>query len=470
MPGLQSCLEIGKSTILNTQSHIQTISHNIANADNKTYARQKVVQSTNPPFLGQGGWFGAGASIDRVLQQRDAFVERRLMSSISMQADYKARSTQFGIAGAYLADDGETGISKALGRFWDAWDSLGLNPSGASEKMIVRQSAEQLASVVGQAYTDLVNNAQEIEGQVKGDVTKVNSLLSQIAQYNGEIVKYQNGGQQMPNDLLDMRYRAVTELAELIPVKYTEQSNGSLTIEVQDYSSSITLVSGTQAGALAYDTANHRVTYSDTQTPPGTYPAGGDTSGNSLSGGEIQGLLHVYRAVGTSHDLAFTLANPNDPSLTYLDRLNAFAATLITSVNTAHNQSGGTDVFDAGVLGAGFKASDLRVASSFQPNGAEAVNLADLQQQTQTALGGVTLGGYLSDIQNRIGLDQEATSTQYDIQSALRLQLETEQQSVSGVSIDEEMIDLLKQQQIYQAATKVVTHTAEMLNAVINMV
>ena len=470
MPGLSYTLEIAKGTISNTQSQIQTISHNISNADSKTYARQKTVQVTSSPVFTRDGWFGTGATIDRVVQQRDQYVERRLMDSISKEADYKARYTQFGIASDYLADDGENGISKILGQFWDSWDALSLNPTGAAEQMSVQQNAEQLASVVRQAYTNLMSNAQEIESQVQGDVTKVNSLLTQIAQYNGEIVKKQFGGQQMPNDLLDMRYKAVTELAELIPIKYTEEANGSLTVDLQGSAFTATLVDGAQSGSLAYDQTSHSVTYTDAQSSTGTYLTAGDASLSSSSGAEIQGLLVAYTAVGTEHDLAFSLANPNDPSLTYLDRLNAFAATVITSFNTANNQNGGTDVFDASLLGSGFTAGDLKVATGFVPNGAEAANIADLQRQAQTDLGGVTLGQYLSGIQSRIGLDQQQATTQYGFQSTLRLQLEAEQQSASGVSIDEEMIDLLKQQQIYQAAAKIITHTNEMLNAVINMV
>ncbi len=470
MPGLQHCLEISKGTILNTQAQIQTISHNIANADQKTYARQQAVQVTNPALLARDIWFGTGATLDRVVQQRDQFVERRLLDAISKEADYKARSMHFGIVSNYLADNGDSGISKILGQFWDSWEALNLNPTGASEKTNVSQIAEQLADVVGQTYERLVSNAQEIENQVQGDVTKVNSLLSQIAEYNGEIVKKQFGGQQMPNDLMDLRYKALTELAQLLPVKYTEEPNGSITVAVQDYSSSITLVSGTQAGSLSYDATNHRVVYADAQDPPSSFPASGDPSGNTLSGGEIQGLLQVYQTVGTAHDLAFTLANPNDPSLTYLDRLNAFAATLITSVNAVHTQNGGSKVFDDSSLGAAFKASDLKVDSGFQPNGAEALNIADLQHQTRTELGGVDFGQYLSGTQSRIGLQQRQATTQLEFQSTLRLQLEAEQQSASGVSIDEEMVDLLRQQQIYQAAAKIISHTAEMLDAVINMV
>ncbi|MHC1745229.1 MAG: flagellar hook-associated protein FlgK [Syntrophobacteraceae bacterium] len=468
MPGLSYTLEIAKGTISNTQSQIQTISHNIANADSKTYARQKTVQVTGSPVFTRDGWFGTGATIDRVVQQRDQYVERRLMDSISKEADYKARFTQFGIASDYLSDDGENGISKVLGQFWDSWDALSLNPTGAAEQMSVQQNAEQLASVVRQAYTNLVNNAREIESQVQGDVTKVNSLLTQIAEYNGEIVKKQFGGQQMPNDLLDMRYKAVTDLAELIPIKYTEQPDGSLTVELQNSSSTVTLVDGTQAGSLAYDQTAHSVTYTDALSATGTYLTAGDALLSSTSGAEIHGLLAAYTAVGTEHDLG--LLNPNDPSFTYLDRLNAFAATLVTSANTANNVNGGTDVFDASLLGPGFNAGDLLAATGFVPNGAEAVNIADLQRRAETDLGGVTLGQYLSGIQNRIGLDQQQATTQYEFQSTLRSQLEREQQAAAGVSIDEEMVDLLKQQQIYQAAAKLITHTAEMLNAVINMV
>ncbi|NTU47887.1 MAG: flagellar hook-associated protein FlgK, partial [Syntrophobacteraceae bacterium] len=83
MPGLSLTLETAKSTLLNTQVQIQVTSHNIANAENKSYARQKAVLTTNPPTLTHGGWLGTGASVESVVQSRTEFIEQRLMRGVS---------------------------------------------------------------------------------------------------------------------------------------------------------------------------------------------------------------------------------------------------------------------------------------------------------------------------------------------------------------------------------------------------
>jgi len=77
---------------------------------------------------------------------------------------------------------------------------------------------------------------------------------------------------------------------------------------------------------------------------------------------------------------------------------------------------------------------------------------------------------YLSRTQEQVGLDQQDALSEADFQAALLEHLQAQQQSVSGVSIDEEMVDLIKFQQIYQAAAKVITHAAEMLDTAIQMV
>jgi len=462
MGGLSATLEISKNTLLNSQVWIQTASHNIANADNKAYARQKAVTVTNPPYVSQEGYLGMGASIESVVQVRDGFIERRLIDTISKEAQYQTESSHLSSVESAIWDDGEQGLSDVLSSFWDAWEGLNKDSTGASQKIVVTESAKSLASTIKSIYDSMVESAQSTEKEVTNATGDVNSLLSKIADYNSAIVAAEAGGGQPANDLRDKRYQAITELAEFLPVKSTEEANGAVTLTIQDNSIDITLVSGNQAGSLQYDETAHQLTYTDYEAS--TY------NHDSLSGGSIEGLLNVYESTGTSHDMDFVLANPNDSSLTYLDRLNAFAYTLINNVNSTHSLAGGSNVFDASVLGPDFNAGKISVDSSFVPDAARALSVSDLQDQTITELGDTTFSGYLGDIQQRIGIDVKNASSKADTQGALRRQLEEQQQSVSGVSIDEELVSMLQYQQIYQAAAKMIQATSEMLDTVIQMV
>jgi flagellar hook-associated protein FlgK len=444
MARLTGSLEIAKNTLLNTQAYIQTASHNIANADNSAYARQKVVQVTSYPLLTRAGWLGSGASLEKIVQQRDAYVDERLLQSRSKQSMYDAEATQLRIAAGYLSDDGESGISGALGNFWDAWDALNQNPGGEAEKTVVTERARSLAEAIRGAYSQLEGQADTIEEEVEARITDAQSLLEDIAEYNKEISLAEGRTKQSANDLRDRRHQALMDLAELVPIEYEEAGNGSITVKLLGTPADVELVNGNTAATLAYDGTNHVMTVDAQQV-------------NSLEGGTIQGLLTSLTEIGIPP--GSIPADPNDSSLSYIDRLNGFANALITQVNSLHSTS---PVFT------GTTAADIAVDGSFEPDGDLALQMAELQNQSGT-VGTGTFDDYLGDIQNQIGLDVEKAEGQMDFYSSLSEQLLSEQQSISGVSIDEEMVELLKQQQIYQAAAKIVQYTSEMLDTVINM-
>ena len=455
MSSLTISLEVARSTLLNTQVQMGTVSQNIANADNPAYARQKALLATNPALKTAAGYLGTGARVDQIIQQRDQYVERSLMRSIASQSDYEARATALATVGAQLLDDGDEGISSALGTFWDAWEALSQNPSGLSERTAVTQATTNLASVIRDASSRLADTAADLELEVRSEVGTVNGLLERIASLN-EAIRLSEGGGQSANDLRDLRYQALTNLAESLPISYQEETNGTLTITIEDASTEITLVSGHEYGELGYDTTEHQLTYTDYQSS--TY---GDFE---LSAGRLNGLMTVFRATGTANDLAYVLDNPDAPDLTYADRLNAFASMLITEVNGAF----GADVFS------GTDATDIELDSGFaldpDLDADLALSVAALQENKFDELGGSTFSGYLSSIQQQLGLDEQNAAAQGSFYESLRLQLENQQQSVSGVSLDEELVDLLRLQQVYQAAAKIVQYTSAMMETIMEMV
>jgi len=455
MSSLTISLEVAKSTLLNTQVQMGTVSQNIANADNPAYARQKALLATNPALKTAAGYLGMGARVDQIIQQRDQYVEWSLMRSIASQSDYEARATALATVGAQLLDDGDEGISRALGTFWDAWEALSQNPSGLSERTAVTQATTNLASVIRDASSRLADTAADLELEARSEVGTVNGLLERIASLN-EAIRLSEGGGQSANDLRDLRYQALTTLAESLPISYQEETNGTLTITIKDASTEITLVSGHEYGELGYDTTEHQLTYTDYQ---------GSTYGDfELSAGRLNGLMTVFRATGTANDLAYVLDNPDAPDLTYADRLNAFASMLITEVNDAF----GTDVFS------GNDASDIEINSGFtldpDLDADLALSVAALQENKFDELGGSTFSGYLSSIQQQLGLDEQNAAAQSSFQKSLRQLLQNQQQSVSGVSLDEELVDLLRLQQVYQAAAKIVQYTSAMMETIMKMV
>jgi flagellar hook-associated protein FlgK len=444
MAGLTSTLEIARRTLLNEQILIQTASHNIANAENKTYARQKVTLTTNAPERIPSGWMGTGASIDRIIQVRDQYIERQLMTSTAQESDFRTRASFLELIGTYLKDDGNTGISQDLGRFWDAWDALSTNPDGIVAREGVISAAERLAGTLKSANSDLSALKEKIQTQTGDTVTKINTLLSRIADYNNSISGVEYNGRQA-NDLRDLRYKAIADLSELAGITYAEETDGSITVSLKDGATSVTLVSNEKAGSLSFSQSTGLVSYKDAD--------GNDVAPdpNDLSGGTLAGLL--ASAQKTSD---------------FSDRIDTLAGELIEQVNDLYDSTHAQTVFD------GNSAADIAVNSTFRTPGNiladQASDIADLEDTELADLDDSRFVDYLGAVQQQIGMDQEDAASRADFQQALAEHLETQRQSVSGVSVDEEMIDLLQFQQVYQAAAKVVNTTRELLDTVIGMV
>lgn len=441
MGGLSSTLEIAKSTLLSEQVHIQVTSHNIANADNKAYARQRAVQVTNPATITSAGWVGNGARITRITQDRDQWVEGQLMGSVSREFDFKTRASLLASIGSYLKDDGDSGLSSDLGEFWNSWDMLSQSPGGMSERNGVLSASKALTQTLRTRYGDLASLSEDVKDQTASTVSQINALLARVADYNKTITKLEST-QRKANDLRDLRHQALMDLSKLVHIDSTEQANGSVLVSLTDGANTVDLVSDQYSGKVQYDRVTQSLSYVD------AYGNAVSPVSNSLAGGSLNGLLY---ALGKTNE--------------YMVHLDTFATALISAVNGLHDTP---PVFE------GTSAGDIQVSGGFQVlaniDGTKALGMADLQNQGLSDLGGARLSEYLAGIQQGIGLDQQEALSRGDFNEALVLELEAHQQSVSGVSIDEEMIELLKHQQIYQAAAKVATTANEMLKTTIEMV
>lgn len=450
MAGLTLTLETAKDTLLNSQVAIQTSSHNISNADNATYSRQVVSFATNPAIRIGSGYLGTGAHAASITQMRDGYVEQKLSDATSQESMYKTLLSRLQSVQASVADDGSTGISQAMGAFWSAWNTASSNPAGQTEQTGVYQSANNLVNTISNAYQSLKSTADtDLPKAIGDDVTKVNSLLSQLADYNQQIMKNETPGHPA-NDLRDARYGVMQQLSALVPTKFTEDAaTGAVTATMNDGGTAVTLVSGSMSGSLQYSASTHLLSYTQADGTSVTPAA------NSVSGGEIGGLLTASSDVES-----------------YIQKLNDFTGALITQVNSIHTQGGGPSVFS------GTDASNIAVVSGFMSGqdpateASRALQISQLQDAT-VSFGATpvssTFSGYISGFQQQIGLDEQNASTQADFNSTLVSNLTAQQQSVSGVSIDEETVDMLKYQQIYQAAAKIVSMAADMLKTVIDM-
>ncbi len=425
MASLALTLNTAEQTLINTQTELATSSNNISNANTPGYARQTAVQVENPEIPTTYGWAGAGASIQTISQTRDDFLEQQLMSATTSDSQYASLSTQQTTIQAAASDSGSNGISQALGNFFDSWSTLAQNPTGTSQQTTVYESAQNLANAVQSTYSQLNQISTQLPGQITDTVNQANTLINQISQLNTDILTSSSLGK--PNNLIDQRYQDMDNLSKLIPVSFSTNADGSVNVSTTESGSTVSLVSGTA-------------------TPVNI------ASSSGITGGQLGGLLQAQ-------------TNLNG----YMTKFDNFAQTLATQVNSAF----GSTIFSGSTASSITAGSGYLSGLSADALGVISQNMADLQDSASiTFPDGSTssLQGYLGNIQQAIGSDTQSAANNQSYYDALKSNLSSQQQSVSGISIDEEMVNVINFQQIYQAAAKVVQTTDTLMNTTINMV
>ncbi|SMC19410.1 Flagellar basal body rod FlgEFG protein C-terminal [Desulfacinum hydrothermale DSM 13146] len=457
MAGLNASLEIAKNALLNTQVQIQTSSHNIANAENPNYTRQKASTVTQGAVRERAGWVGMGARLDHIVQQRDAFLESNLLGSLSSSSYYETMGRILETAETYLSDDGETGLSGSLNAFWNAWNALAQNPDGAAEKATVIEAGKNLASLLNDTAADLDALQGNLKKDLEDSLQPVNTLLEKIRDLNLQIARAEGSG-QTANDLRDQRYQAMKELGQYVQFDTEEISGGAINIFLGDRTP---LVVGTVYAAeleVQDESAGYAVTIKDTGTVVGQLDTSDAANTLDRLGGSLGGLIASASQVDE-----------------WQDKLDDFAGALVSTINGEYSPAPPPPADPNDYLfftPSGTTASTIAVTDHPLDDPPDPQDV--LKWQTDNALSwdgeSLSLGTYLNRLTQDVGLAVESAQGQHSFRDSLVTELEAKRQSVSGVSIDEEMVELLKQQQLYQAAAKVVQTTSDMIQTAINMV
>jgi flagellar hook-associated protein 1 FlgK len=171
----------------------------------------------------------------------------------------------------------------------------------------------------------------------------------------------------------------------------------------------------------------------------------------------------------------------------YANYLDTFSTSLATRVNELHTsgydayKNGGRDFFTIGDINNPSETIDInsiilvdpnRIAASETVNadGTLAAKISAVQNELLMNSGTATLNSYLAAVVGEIGSQVADATMNSDYQAVIKNQLENQRESVSGVSIDEEMIQLIKYQMGYTAAGKLVVTAEELLDTLIDLI
>ncbi len=444
--GLQTSLR----GLLAQQRLLDTAGHNIANASTKGYSRQEATLVASPALEipaggiagGSGAHLGSGVDVQQYRRIRDGFIDLQYRGQNTNLGEWSARAGALENAELALAEPGENGINEQLSLFWDAWSNLAnanADPAAAKQALIEQANglADAFQTVRGQItliqqqsyaeYADLARAAAP--GDAGGEVAQI---ARDIAELNDTIRRFITSG-DLPNDLLDRRDQLLDQLSEFGQISVVEQPDGMFDVSFVDKASAGT---------------TYPVVTGATSSWAG--PPAGDAW---APGGRLGGLLDAAKPGGT-------LAS-------YLTAVDAVASSLATTVNTAY----GATFF---ATGPGAAAATLRVDSALQANpnlvvaGSGASGSRDIALAVSQLRDSPTVDGTYRAFVARIGTDVREALRQERNAQVLTDAVENRRQSVSGVSMDEEMSNLVRFQRAYQASSRAMSTMDEMLDVLIN--
>jgi flagellar hook-associated protein 1 len=435
------------------QAGIDVTGQNIANVNTPGYVKRSAVLETTPVLPGNDG----GVDVAEIQRAFNSFTYSQVLVQHGQKGAADARSSSLGEAQAVLTPQGGGSVSDALNAFFAAAQTLSASPSDPSARSALLSQATRLAVSFSTTANGLADVRSSLLSQAQGVAGQLNQDLAQIAQLNGQIAQAQGVGDNAP-DLRDKRDSLVSGVADQIGARVVPDASGSVTL----FAAGGVLVSGDKASSLGVSLDTSGAMKFVVSSPKGA-PID-VTSG--VTDGTLGGLreardVNVVQSANQLDQLAYQLEN---------------------SVNAVHAAGYGLD----GATGRPLFAPPGQVTGAAarmavdpsvdgQPNSVAAAATAQdvpggndaalkLAQIASQALGaGGPPAQQFGAIASQLGSAKASADTDAATRADMVTQAENLNSSASGVSLNEEMVNLTRFQQAFQAATRVLQVTNTLL-------
>ncbi len=474
MAGLFSALNAARTSLEVNQKSIEIVGNNISNMNTEGYSRQSATLSTYPSVNFGDFFVGQGVKVSDVQRDHDVFITNQLRDKV-VEFGLQNGQTQSLSELERIFNITEQNIATDIDKFFDAWQELSASPSDLVLRDIVIQRGELLSTNFNNTVNDLTVVEQNINDAIISKVDGINSQITEIAELNQTIFNIEVHG-TTANTARDKRDLLAKELATTLGAESYNISNGMLSVHLPG---GLPLVQGNEAMELEAITTGASLEL--------VLHAGGTTRTLGLNnlGGEFEGLVDMRDA--------FMPALKND-----LDRL---AYEISSQVNYQHalgvdlNNTTGNNFFSGVAAGAPPQPPPLPAdylnaarnmsviitdsnevaAGEFSPTTSVAPgdnrNTLILSNLGETYLinGSDNFDSYYGKMTSRVGL--RSNQNQLSLQGAedAVVQLENLRDGLSGVSLEEEMIDLIVYQRGFESSAKFLSTVDELMNSLINI-
>ena len=436
MAGLIGSLHSAGTGMSVSQASIQTTSHNINNMNTPGYSRQKVEQSAKSAYSNPGynsslgpGQLGTGVQATDIVRIRNTFYDFQYRNETHNYGQTSIKYQHYTNMEKIFNEPSDSAISSSMSEFFSSWQELSKSPNDAGAKDIVIQNAKYLANNISTVKSKLDQLSSQAEKKLNDDVSEINDMLNQIRDLNKDIKLIQGSG-KTPNDLMDKRDAVIDDLSYKLNLENSDVQkliNKKLedgTPVTLDELKNIKGVSGEIQGSL--DMIDKISEYTDDLT---NLAKGLSQAVNNILNGKD---ANNTDAIPSTNQVIFEFNADEDPIIKANDKLLDSPKDLFITADVAQKM---------------YNLKDEKITIDGED---------------------ITIGNYYNNIIQKLGNESKEVIRAEKNQSKLIEEIDNLRLNVSGVSLDEEMVNLIQFQHSYNASAKVISTIDSLLDVVVN--
>ncbi len=502
-------LSIASSGLFAAQRALDITGHNISNENTRGYSRQRLNQAAQDPMsiVGGQGQLGLGVKMQFISQVRDEMLDIKYRTEVNTLGEWEEKYNSISQIEAIFNEPTDTGIRKVMDNFFEGLNSLSKDPSSPTTRAVFIQSAVALAQNFNHMTDNFEKMIRDANEEVESSVRSINSMGSQIARLNKQILEAELDGSRA-NDLRDARNLLIDDLSKLVDIQVKEVpiSNGNsstLSILIQG----TPLVNHTDTNVLELETDQDHPMYKDglDAIPPRTDLSTIRVSNIKWATGSSLDQTKLGGTIGGQLQQRDGFKDENKGIPYYVRFTSEFAKSFAETINTAHaagyalgaTTPSGLDIFESNG-GATRNAGNIKVnqallndptllalggVSGAKDDNKNAIAMLELRNnksfiseidynplsgKSKIVLGEGTPEDVIKTMISTLGVDGQEAKRMFNNQQYLAEEIDSFRMSVSGVSQDEEMSNMIKFQHAYNAAARMITTVDEMIDVIIN--
>lgn len=446
MAGLFGIIETAKKAIHSSRTGMEVTSHNVSNVNTPGYTRQRVNLTSTDALSSNSGMINAGVKITGIKQIRNEFIEGEIRRVSNLLSSYSAEKEILTRIESLLNEPSDVGLGQLLENFFNAFDDLSKNPEDRSIRVSVAQTGRALAQRFNDIFYGLLGIKKDIIADLEAKIKNINQIIEDLGKLNQSAINQHNSGFET-NDVRDKINQKLKELSNLADIVVSYDESGSVRVSI----GGVAVVERNFVQAIDLKFSDGVVKIVSTQTE----------SELRLNSGEVFVLQNMF--------------NRQVPEI--IQRFDELAKNLSKKVNEIHkvgysiDGTTGLDFFVGTSIGS-IQVNKIIIDNPLKISAS--INKDAGNNQVALAISALRNDGQISGVYNSIvsdiGLRAKISSDNENLHRMILKQLETQRDAFSGVSIDEEMLNMIKFQKMFEASAKVIQTVNEMIDTILSMV